>query len=76
MAEPIRREMELKIVRGQDFRPTLLGGSDGVAGDVLEGRDTVMDWEDVFGGHDAAAGLLEERGGVAREVEGRLGIKF
>lgn len=48
IAEPVRRGMELKIVREGEWRPGCLGGSAGVHGDVLEGRDERVEWEDVF----------------------------
>lgn len=54
IAEPVRRGMELKIVRDGTFRPAVLGGVKGgnVHEDilVLGGRDTEMGWEDVFHG--------------------------
>ena len=57
MAEPVRREMELKIVREGSWRPAALagGGRDGattgsVHEDILTGRDDTIDWEDVFTG--------------------------
>ena len=55
IAEPVRREMEMKIVRDGSFRPAVLG--DSAAGSnlhedilVLGGRDTEIGWEDVFHG--------------------------
>ena len=42
--------MELKIAREGEWRPSVLGGSAGVSGDVLAGRDTEIGWEDVFAG--------------------------
>lgn len=54
IAEPVRRGMELKIVRDGTFRPAVLGGLKGgnVHEDilVLGGRDTEIGWEDVFQG--------------------------
>lgn len=54
IAEPVRRGMELKIVRDGTFRPAALGGVKGgnVHEDilVLGGRDTEIGWEDVFHG--------------------------
>ena len=50
IAEPVRRGMELKIAREGEWRAMALGGSAGVSGDVLEGRDCVVEWEDVFTG--------------------------
>jgi proteasome maturation protein len=54
IAEPVRRGMELKIVRDGTFRPAVLGGNKlgNVHEDilVLGGRDTEIGWEDVFHG--------------------------
>lgn len=50
IAEPVRRGMELRIARQGEWRPSALGGSAGVSGDVLEGRDGRVEWEDVFVG--------------------------
>ncbi len=50
IGEPIRRGMELKIAREGEWRPMALGGSAGVSGDVLAGRDTEITWEDVYTG--------------------------
>lgn len=56
IAEPVRRGMELKIVRDGTFRPAVLGGNKlgNVHEDilVLGGRDTEIGWEDVFHGDD------------------------
>ncbi|RAL13033.1 proteasome maturation protein [Aspergillus homomorphus CBS 101889] len=52
IAEPIRRGMELKIVRDGSFRPALIGGTETLHEDilVLGGRDAEVGWEDVFKG--------------------------
>ncbi|MCJ1448836.1 MAG: hypothetical protein MMC23_009355 [Stictis urceolatum] len=50
IAEPIRRGMELGITRHGEWRPGTLGRSAGVSGDILEGRDTEVAWEDVYNG--------------------------
>lgn len=53
IAEPVRRGMEMQIVQGGAWRPSLLGGSlrdGGVHGDILSGRDCEVGWEDVFVG--------------------------
>jgi proteasome maturation protein len=54
IAEPVRRGMELKIVRDGSFRPAVLGGMKGgnVHEDILSigGRDTEVQWEDIFHG--------------------------
>lgn len=54
IAEPVRRGMELKIVREGEFRPAVLGGGKQASLHedilVLGGRDTEVGWEDVFQG--------------------------
>jgi proteasome maturation protein len=54
IAEPVRRGMELKIVRDGTFRPAVLGGMRGgnVHEDILMigGRDTEVQWEDIYTG--------------------------
>ncbi|KAK8156421.1 proteasome maturation factor UMP1-domain-containing protein [Phyllosticta citrichinensis] len=52
MAEPIRRGMELKVVRAGEWRPAQLGGASGLHSDILTGRDAEIDWEDVFKGNE------------------------
>ncbi|TQS31433.1 hypothetical protein Golomagni_08283, partial [Golovinomyces magnicellulatus] len=55
MAEPIRRGMELKIVRDGEWRPMALGGSGlrSVHEDILQGKDDMMTWEDVYTGEES-----------------------
>ncbi|KAM0717266.1 hypothetical protein Q7P37_007118 [Cladosporium fusiforme] len=51
IAEPVRRGMELSIVKNGEWRPAALGEtSAGVHRQILEGRDTEIDWEDVYQG--------------------------
>ncbi|KAI9839693.1 MAG: hypothetical protein M1838_004315 [Thelocarpon superellum] len=50
MAEPIRRGMELRICETGEWRPSALGGTSGVHGDILRGREADMAWEDVWRG--------------------------
>lgn len=51
IAEPIRRGMELNIVREGEWRPLVLGGGGrGVHEDILMGRESCIEWEDVFTG--------------------------
>jgi proteasome maturation protein len=57
IAEPVRRGMELAIVRGGEWRPSCLGfsgmgGMGGVHSDILAGRDCEIGWEDVFTGEE------------------------
>jgi proteasome maturation protein len=59
IAEPVRRGMELKIVRGSEWRPAVLGGGAGglpsVHEDILRGRETDVTWEDVYSGAETRA---------------------
>ncbi len=50
IGEPVRRGMELKIVRAGEWRPAALGASATVSSDILAGRDTEITWEDVYSG--------------------------
>lgn len=68
----------MKICREGEWRPSVLGPSAGVSGDVLAGRDGEITWEDVFTG--AGAGEGGEEGGrgegVHGEMERRLGMDW
>ncbi|GAB7362221.1 hypothetical protein MBLNU230_g2246t1 [Neophaeotheca triangularis] len=72
IAEPVRRGMELQIVRAGEWRPAQLGGAAGVHSEILEGRDGTVDWEDVYpGGMESVVGRevdfhteMEVRGGM------------
>lgn len=48
--EPIKRTMELEIVNATDFKPVVLGGSDGMHREILLNKDTSIDWEDIYKG--------------------------
>lgn len=50
IAEPVRRGMELNIANSGEWKPKVLGGSAGLHGDILAGRDVEMTWEDVYHG--------------------------
>lgn len=51
IAEPVRRGMEMRIVRAGEWRPACLGGSTGVGMDVLRGAEWgELAWEDIYGG--------------------------
>ncbi|KAL8840699.1 MAG: hypothetical protein Q9170_001217 [Blastenia crenularia] len=67
IGEPVRRGMELKIAREGEWRPMALGGSAGVSGDILAGRDTEVTWEDVFKGDD-----IRESADMYVEMERKL----
>jgi proteasome maturation protein len=73
MAEPIRRGMELKIVRDSSWTPMMLGGPRRNGGNlhedilVLGGRDAEIGWEDVFHGDE-----FREPPSIHDEMEKRL----
>lgn len=60
LAEPVKRQMELSICKAGDWRPACLGGAgrssgtNGVHADILSGRDTEIEWEDIYVGDDMA----------------------
>nr|POF03509.1 proteasome maturation factor ump1 [Quercus suber] len=79
IAEPVKRSMELAIVRAGEYVPAALGagGSAGVHADILAGRDAEIAWEDVFvgAGAEGVLGLRGEGGGEFHaEMEGRFGM--
>lgn len=72
IAEPVKRQMELSIVRAGEWRPNILGGGfgagmGGVHADVLSGRDCEISWEDVFTGEE-----LRDSVDFHSEMEGRF----
>ncbi|QPG75707.1 hypothetical protein FOA43_003066 [Brettanomyces nanus] len=56
VADPIRREMELNIVKETDFRPTLFGFSaiTSPSLDILLNKETTIGWEDIYTGFNDA----------------------
>jgi len=71
IGEPVRRGMELRITHAGEWRPRVLGGSAGVHGDVLAGRDCEIDWEDVFVGREG-----EAEGDFHGEMEARCNMNW
>jgi len=71
IAEPVRRQMELKMVREGAWRPMALGQGGSVQEDILTGRDSEIDWEDVFKTREELG--VEERGsGLHDEMEAKV----
>jgi proteasome maturation protein len=71
MAEPIRRGMELKIVRDGEWRPLALGGGlPSLHEAILRGREDTITWEDVFTGDET-----RPVAGVHDEMERKLKIQ-
>lgn len=52
LAEPIRRGMELNIVRRGEWKPAALGSGalPSLHEEILRGREDMITWEDVFTG--------------------------
>ncbi|KAI9713471.1 MAG: hypothetical protein M1820_000853 [Bogoriella megaspora] len=73
IAEPVRRGMELKIVESTEWRPRVMGGerAGSVHADVLRGRDTEVEWEDVFTGEET-----REVPDFHSEMEGRMRMNW
>lgn len=69
--------MELNICNTGDWRPACLGadgrtgGVSGVHADILSGRDTEMDWEDVF-----VAQEQDQKADFHTEVEARMRMNW
>ncbi|VUG18721.1 UMP1 [Brettanomyces bruxellensis] len=53
-AAPIKRELELDIVKKTDFRPEILGNGaiPSPGQDILLSRETTVEWEDIYGDFD------------------------
>ncbi|KAF2859256.1 proteasome maturation factor UMP1 [Piedraia hortae CBS 480.64] len=69
IAEPVRRAVELNIVRaGEGVVCKELGGSSKVHEEILMGREAEVDWEDVYPG--------EVQEGFRREMEGLMGVRI
>lgn len=75
IAEPVKRGMEMKIVRAGEWRPAVLdagaGAVGGVHADVLAGRDLEIGWEDVFKGQEVREGM-----DFHSEMEARLRMNW
>ncbi|MCJ1366160.1 hypothetical protein MMC16_005286 [Acarospora aff. strigata] len=71
IAEPVRRGMEMKIAKEGEWRPSVLGGSAGVHGEILMGRDTEIAWEDVYRGDD-----LRDAADFHTEMEARMRMNW
>ncbi|EMC91763.1 hypothetical protein BAUCODRAFT_38906 [Baudoinia panamericana UAMH 10762] len=72
IAEPVKRQMELGIVKAGEWRPGQLGaGSAGVHADILAGRDTEIGWEDVFTGDE-----MRDAVDFHTEMETRMGMTW
>ncbi|KAI1976456.1 20S proteasome maturation factor [Ophidiomyces ophidiicola] len=75
IAEPVRRGMEMKMVREGQWRPAVLGGNaqSSIHEDILAlgGRETEVTWEDVFHGD-----MLREGPTLHDEMEQRLKMNW
>ena len=74
IAEPVKRGMELNIVRAGEWRPMCFGGGGMVSGvheDILSGRDAEIGWEDVFTGEE-----MRDQVDFHVEMERRFGMNW
>lgn len=72
MAEPVKRQMELSIVRAGEWQPGCLGGLGGnLHADILAGRDGEIGWEDVFTGEE-----MRDQVDFHTEMEVRFGMNW
>ncbi|KAK5121804.1 hypothetical protein LTR85_004679 [Meristemomyces frigidus] len=79
VAEPVKRQMELSIVRAGEWQPACLtggfgGGSVGAGSlhaDILSGRDGEIGWEDVFTGEE-----MRDQVDFHVEMERRFGMNW
>ena len=73
IAEPVKRQMELSIVRAGEWRPMCLGGNMGAGlhADILAGRDAEVGWEDVFMGEE-----MRDMPDFHREMERGFGMDW
>ena len=73
IAEPVRRGMELAVVRSGEWRPACIDGFGGgsLHADILAGRDSEIGWEDVFTGQEMREGM-----DFHVEMERRFGMNW
>lgn len=73
IAEPVKRQMELQIVRAGEWQPGCLGGLRGgnVHADILAGRDGEIAWEDVYSGEE-----MRDPVDFHCEMEMRMGMNW
>lgn len=55
----------------QDYKPLQLGGPSNLHKDILENRDCLLDWEDVYpGNYYPLGGAVEEEAAVGANING------
>lgn len=61
------------VFEADNFRPSVLGPASGVHGDILSGRDTTIDWEDIYNGQDGLRGQHGDSAvGFTEEIEEKV----
>lgn len=65
-AEPIRRQMEIKLIEKSTFVPEVTGGPSNLHLDILRNQDASIDWEDVH--------KDEQRFDFQQELQKRMGL--
>ncbi|EDO18606.1 hypothetical protein Kpol_1048p37 [Vanderwaltozyma polyspora DSM 70294] len=71
IAEPVKREMELKIVENTDFNP-LSNNASSIHRDILLNKECDVDWEDVYTSTTDSNSMLTSN--VHSKIESTLGI--
>lgn len=67
MGEPIRRSMEMQIVKETTIMPAVVGTPANIHLDILKNKDLDVDWEDVYTGDESPLDFHSE-------LEKRMGI--
>jgi proteasome maturation protein len=67
--EAIRRTMELEFVKKTGYIPNIMGGPSRVHQDILENRETRVDWEDIYKEEQGISNL-----GLHSEMRKRMGL--
>lgn len=68
--EPIRRAMELEVIKMTDLAPQLLGGPSSIHQDILLNKDTSVTWEEIYPGQSHN----DLKQSFHSELEKRMGI--
>lgn len=68
--EPIRRTMEMEVVKATDLMPSMLGGPSSAHHDILMNKDTNVTWEEIYPGQSHS----QLKADFHTELEKRMGI--
>jgi len=68
--EPIRRTMELEVVKATNLIPGMVGGPSTVHEDILRNKSTTVSWEEIYPG----LSDTDMKSSFHAELEKRMGI--